>query len=30
MTFTGTTITYVRKVDAVNAHVPTVPFLFKK
>lgn len=30
MNFTGITITYLRKVDAINAHVPTVPFFFKK
>jgi type VI protein secretion system component Hcp len=30
MNFTGITITYMRKVDAINAHVPTVPFFFKK
>ncbi|HWK83365.1 MAG TPA: type VI secretion system tube protein Hcp [Caldimonas sp.] len=30
MNFTGITITYMRKVDAINAHTPTVPFFFKK
>jgi len=30
MNFTGITITYMRKVEAINAHVPTVPFFFKK
>jgi hypothetical protein len=30
LNFTGITITYLRKVDAINAHVPTVPFFFKK
>ena len=30
MSFTGITITYLRKVDAINAHVPTVPFFFNK
>ncbi len=30
MNFTGITITYMRKVDAINAHTPTLPFFFKK
>lgn len=30
MNFTGITITYMRKVDAINAHTPTVPFFFNK
>ena len=30
MNFTGITITYMRKVDAINAHTPTIPFFFKK
>ncbi|MEO8523102.1 MAG: hypothetical protein ABI460_00135 [Caldimonas sp.] len=30
MNFTGISITYMRKVDAINAHTPTIPFFFKK
>lgn len=30
LNFTGITMTYLRKVDAINAHVPTNPFFFKK
>lgn len=30
LNFTTIVMTYLRKVDAINAHVPTVPFMFKK
>jgi len=30
MSFTGITITCLRKADAMDAQVPTVPFFFEK
>ncbi len=30
LSFTGITMTYMRKIDAINAHVPTNPFMFNK
>ena len=30
MTFTGITIACMREFDAIDAHVPTVPFFFEK